>query len=511
VNIQSSFSKNRELAALLALLLGLIIFFHVATALCGESRYRDQHIGTALHYTATHFGLKDTIIVGFNATDTPTIQELPVWQWAAGLAFKWLGPWWGWANIVSLILFLNCLYPLFRVVQQFYGDRAAWWALIFFLSQGLVFLFAGEAGTDGFCLCVSIWFWFICCRLLENPIKWFLPAAALGTLTAVSKLPFFMMVGLASFFLLLKLHGFKWRPLAALAGVGIISGIIFLLWTHYTDTAQANAIFPYIDLRLNSAPTGGTSMKFWFFGDWHYRLNPANWAKAAWRFANVAFGSFTLIVLFIVALVNKRVHPAAKFFLAGGILTTIVFTHLILHHYNYLLLFSPAAAILCAVTLVDIESFFAIHGINSRLVITTSTAILFLALFQSLMAMRAFSFDRFPAAITSAIRGHTTGQDKLIIINGGWGGDELIRSGRDGLSMWGADVFEDAGKYAQLKKLGFDKLVIVSQSPYQNAIQIVNPGETDIPRVMAKSYLTPLIEKWPTVYATDDIIIKDIP
>jgi len=54
-------------------------------------------------------------------------------------------------------------------------------------------------------------------------------------------------------------------------------------------------------------------------------------------------------------------------------------------------------------------------------------------------------------------------------------------------------------------------LVIVSESPYQNAIQIVNPGETGIPRVMAKSYLTSLIEKWPTVYATDDIIIKDIP
>ncbi len=28
---------------------------------------------------------------------------------------------------------------------------------------------------------------------------------------------------------------------------------------------------------------------------------------------------------------------------------------------------------------------------------------------------------------------------------------------------------------------------------------------------MAKSYLTPQVEKWPTVYATDDIIIKDIP
>jgi hypothetical protein len=77
--------------------------------------------------------------------------------------------------------------------------------------------------------------------------------------------------------------------------------------------------------------------------------------------------------------------------------------------------------------------------------------------------------------------------------------------------MWTAQPFEDGATYARLKQLGFDKLVILSQSPFQNAIEIVNPGQTGIPRVMAKSYLTPLVEKWNTVYATDDIIIKDIP
>jgi len=504
-------SKNRDLATILVLLIGFMFLFHVATALRGHGRYRDQHIGTALHYTTTHFDLKDTIIVGFNATDTPTIQELPVWQMAAGLVFKCFGSWWGWANIVSLILFLNCLYPLFHIVRQFYGERAAWWSLIFFLSQGLIFLFAGEAGTDGFSLSVSIWFWFACCRLLENPVKWFVPAVALGALAAVSKLPFFMTVGLASFFLLLKVRGFKLRDLVALAGVGLVSGSLFLLWTHYTDAMQANAVFPFVDLRLNSAPTDGMTMQFWYFGDWHYRLNPANWLKAAWRFANVGFGSFTLIVLFVAALASRRTHPAAKFFLVGGILTTLVFTHIILHHYNYLMLFSPAAAILCAVALVGVENFLSTHGVNLRLITATTAAVVLLALFQGLIGMRAFSFDRFPAAITAVIRNQTTAQDRLIIINGGWGGDELIRSGRKGLSMWNTDAFADADKYAQLKKLGFDKLVIISESPYQNAIQVVNPGETETPRIMAKSYVTPLVEKWPTVYATDDLIIKDIP
>ena len=125
--------------------------------------------------------------------------------------------------------------------------------------------------------------------------------------------------------------------------------------------------------------------------------------------------------------------------------------------------------------------------------------------------MRAFSFDGFPAIITSAIRSHTTANDKLIVINGGWGGDELVRAGRNGLSMWNADAFADAEKYAQLKKLGFNKLVIVSESPYQNAIQVVNPGQTAFPRILAKSFVTPLVEKWPTVYETEDIVIKEIP
>lgn len=61
-----------------------------------------------------------------------------------------------------------------------------------------------------------------------------------------------------------------------------------------------------------------------------------------------------------------------------------------------------------------------------------------------------------------------------------------------------------------MKQLGFNKLVILSESPYYNAIQIVNSSQTDIPRVMVKSHVTPLVEKWMTDYETEDIIIKEI-
>ncbi len=503
--------KNRDVALILLALIGCIVFFHVGTALKGHGRYRDQHIGTALHYAATQFDLQHTIIPGFNATDTPTIQEVPIWQMTAGLAFKILGPWWGWANIVSLIFSLSCLYPLFRVVKDFYGERIAWWSLIFLLSQGLIFIYAGEAGTDGFCFSLAIWFWFACTQLIKAPVKWFLPAAAFGILLALSKLPFFMAVGLAGFFLILKERGFKIRELVPLAGVGALAGIVFLVWTHYTDSLQTGAVFPYLDLRLSAPPTNGMTMMFWYFGDLHYRLNPGNWIKAAWRFSGAAFGSFALIPLFCFGLLGRWVNPAAKFLFVGAFLTTLVFTHLILHHYHYLMLFSPAVAILCAVAWEKIEQQVGALGVHPRLTTVTAAAIVFLALFQGLTSMKAFTFDGFPNQITASIRDHTTTSDRLIVVNGGWGGDELIRTGRTGLSMWNAKAFEDAEKYAQLKKLGYNKIVIISESPYQNAVQIINPGQTGIPRIMAKEFVTPLVETWPTVYATADLVIKEIP
>lgn len=502
--------KHRDLVYVLLCLVGLIVVYHVGTAIKGHGAYRDQHLGTALHYAATKIDLKHTIIIGMNATETPTILEVPIWQMATGVVFKLFGTWWGWGNIVSLVLFLNCLYPLFSITRQFYGERAAWWSLIFFLAQALIFYYAGTAGTDGFCVSTAIWFWFACCRMLENPAKWFLPAVFFGSIIAVSKLPFFMAAGLAALFLLLKVRGLKVLDLALLAGVGMISGVVFLLWTRFVESLQVGAVFPFVDLRL-SGSTEGMSTMFWYFGDLHYRLNPVNWIKAFWRLADDIFGSFSLIPLFVFAFASRRVHPAAKFHFAGAFLTTLVFSHLILHHHHYLMLFSPSIAILCAVALTEVEGFVERGGLSPAVVRGTISVVIFAALFQGLMAFRAFSFDKFPDKIAAAIRANTTPEDKLVVINGGWGGDELMRTGRNGLSMWDAHAFENPDSYARLKKLGFNKLVVISQSPYQNAIQIVNPGQTGIPRQMARDFVTPVVDKWPTVYASEDIIIKEIP
>jgi hypothetical protein len=502
--------KNRDLAWLTAGLAALVVLFHIGLALKGQGRFRDQHLGAALHYAATRIDLQHTIIPGMNVGDSPTIQELPVWQAAAGLVFKALGTWWGWGNVVSLLLFLPCLYPLFQIGRRYYGERAAWWAVAAFLCQGLVFCYAGEAGTDGFSLAVTIWFWFACVRLLEQPMKWLVPALVLGVLSATAKLPFFLAAGLAAFFLLLKTEGLNWRKLSVLAAVGAVTGVIFLGWTHYTDRLQANAVLPYVDLRLGGNSVEGTTMTFWYFGDLHYRLNPVNWIKAGYRIANDLFGCYALILLFGGALVSRRIHPAAKYLLAGGALSTLVFTHLVLHHHHYYLMFAPAVALLLGAALAASETFLVERSLRPAAVTATGAALLLAGLAQGLISFRALSLDPFPVNIASLIRSHTSPQDKLLVINGGWGGEQFMRTGRQGLSIWDAKIFEDPAKYAQLKQLGYNRLVIVSESPYLNAIQIINPGQTGLPRKMAKDYLTPRVDSWPTVLANDDLIIKEV-
>jgi hypothetical protein len=235
------------------------------------------------------------------------------------------------------------------------------------------------------------------------------------------------------------------------------------------------------------------------------------WTKAAWRFASDVFGSFTLIALFVWALVDRRVHPAAKYLLVGGFLTTLVFSHLVLHHHHYYLMFTPAVAILVAVAIARAEKFFIGHNFKPLLVSGVAGVILLAGLFQGLMAFKAFTTDPFPKNITAIIRSQTVPQEKLVVINGGWGGDALISANRQGLSMWNTRSLENPKHIVRLKQLGFTKLVIISESPFQNAIQVINPGQAGIARVMAKSYLTPLVENWPTIYTSDDIIIKGIP
>jgi hypothetical protein len=500
--------SNADLKAIFCALLALVAVFHVGSALRGHGDFRDIHLGAALHYAQTKIDLADTVIVGFNATGTPTIQELPVWQMAAGAAFKLFGAsWWGWANVVSLVLFLNCLFPLFQIARMFLDERRAWWTLIFFLAEPLVFLYSGTADTNGFCLSMEVWFLYAGVKLVREPgLKWLAAACAFGSLAAVSKLPFFMAAGLALFFLVLWQNGVCFKRLFFLAAAGGVSGILFLFWTHYTDALQANAVFPFVDLRVSGNP----AMQFWYFGDWKFRLSPGNWVKGGWRMMTGLLGSFAFAGLVALALANIKNNPIARCLLAGAALTTLVFSQLVLHHWHYYLMFAPAVAMLCAEGMSVLEIKFFPQG-PKRTMSFFVAVLIGLSLLQGLMAMRELTYDPYPAKMADIIRQHTAATDKLVITGGGWGGEELMRSGRQGLSAWDAHIFDKPQDLAKLKSLGYNKLVMLSDSPFQNAIEVVNPGQAGVPRELYRAQLTPLVEDWPVVLQTDDILIKDIP
>src|SRR2546423_11335809 len=111
------------------------------------------------------------------------------------------------------------------------------------------------AGTDSVCLFLTIWFLFFADNLIRpGQLRWWLPTALFATLSALSKLPFFMAAGLCSVFLLFLNRLRTWRPWFLLAGAGAVAAAVFVVWTRYTDPLAAQAVYPHHELRLPQDP-----------------------------------------------------------------------------------------------------------------------------------------------------------------------------------------------------------------------------------------------------------------
>jgi hypothetical protein len=489
----------------------LAIVFHLGLAAKGLSLYRGQHLGTALEYAKGKIDLLHPVIVGFNATETPMALEIPIWQASAAVLFKCFGPWFGWANVASLVFMMGALWPLFQIAKNALGVRGAWWALVFFTAQPLVFFESGNGSTDGSCLTFMIWFLFFADKMVQSgQFKWFFPAMLFGALSATSKMPFFFCAGLNSFFLLLVHFRKSLRRWMLLSAVGLLVTVIFMAWTHHTDRLSAQAEFPYCDTRI-SAHIGGLTAYWWYFGDLAYRLSPGVWGKAGWRFLNAEFGSMALVGFSLAGIFLLRSTLIRCWFLAAAV-TTLVFTHLILHHVHYYIMLSPPIAIAGAAAFSRLEI-----GLKdnwpeiARWIPLGTWALLMLALAQGLIGMKIVLYaDPYPKYIAAQIQEHTSPTDKILIYGGDWGGAELFLSDRKGLSIWNTAVAEDPQKLNRLRELGYTKLVMINESPLLTALEGVNPG-LHIRRASYRVALTPTAEHWPTAFQNDDILIKDIP
>lgn len=485
-------------------LLAALWLYALGWAWIGHPIYRDQHMGAAIEYAAHEIDLLRPVIVGFNANGTATPQELPIWQAAAAIGLRAFGGWWGGATIVSLILitlFLPCFY---FIAKWETNSTFGWLALAMLLAQPIVFQLAGGAQTDGLSLALFIGFVWAAERLRRQPDKFSWAAcAAMASLLAVTKFPFLLTGSFASLLMLLwnRESLKKWILLAA---AGAVAAIVFIPWTMWCDVEIGRALFKYRPMTISENPE-------WFFGSLAYRLEPANYIKAGWRALGCLWGSFVLAGLTLYG-VWLRPRSLGMALLIGALATTLIFTKLILIHRHYYLMFAPAIALLNTYALGDLLRRFGSLTTARNLILSASlTALLFLSVIQGLENIEALTADSFMQNIGNVVRENTIPSEKLLIINGGWGGDLLIHAGRKGLSVDDTKLAENPQTRQQLRDLGYTKVVIVSQSPLLWALQAVNPGTSIPEKVHWSSFVSANAKSWPTVFQSDDVLIKKIP
>ena len=198
----------------------------------------------------------------------------------------------------------------------------------------------------------------------------------------------------------------------------------------------------------------------------------------------------------------------------GALATTLVFTKLVLIHRHYYLMFSPAIALLTAYAVYAIwHRLQRLSPRKAMLALPLSAVLLLLSLLQGLMQIEALTLtpDPYMRQLGKTIAAHTAPDDKLVMINGGWGGDLLILSGRRGVSADNPDILQTREKGRSLQSLGYNKIVIASESPLLHAAQSTNPGSSNKKRVLWESFTTEASTEWEDVYRSEDMVIKKLP
>lgn len=138
--------------------------------------------------------------------------------------------------------------------------------------------------------------------------------------------------------------------------------------------------------------------------------------------------------------------------------------------------------------------------------------LLALAAVQGLIGVRiVLDMDPYPVQMAKLIQQYTTPADNLLIQGGGWGGQELFLSNRTGLSIWDTQIIENPQNLKRLRELGYSKLVMISASPLLTATEQTNPGGARLRRESYREALTPTAESWPTLFQSEDLLIKAIP
>jgi hypothetical protein len=502
----TSHGSSVGFASVALAMLVLLWVYAIGWALIGYPIYRDQHMGAAIEYAANGVDLLRPVIVGFNATGTGTPQELPLWQATASVGLRAFGGWWGGATIASLLLFTVFLPFFYHTAKWEVGAAFSWLALALLLAQPIVFHVAGGAGTDGFSLALLVGFIWSAEWLRRNPSTWsWLICAILLALLAVTKFPYVITGGFAAL-LMLFWHRAPLKSWLLLAGTAGVAAAAFIPWNAWCNAEIGRALFKYRPLTISENPQ-------WFFGDLAYRLDPANYVKAGWRALSCLWGGFVLLGFTLYGLWLRPKSLGAAL-LIGALATTLIFTKLVLIHRHYYLMFSPAVALLNAYAISELCQRIQNHStIRPLLASGAVLLILSLSLLQGLMQIDALNLtaDPYMRKLAEKVAAHTAPDDKIVMINGGWGGELLILSERRGLSADTPDIVNAKQQGRSLGSLGYNKVVIASESPLLHAVQVTNPGSAARERISWELFATAEMELWEDVYRSEDILIKQLP
>lgn len=289
---------------------------------------------------------------------------------------------------------------------------------------------------------------------------------------------------------------------------GLLAAGVFVLWSRHTDACLALAEFPFVELRVSHNP----DMAFWYFGDWPYRLNPANWIRGGWRATNALFGSFILLAapLLVFGLRRARIEPVVLLF--GAVTVTLVFSQLVLQHQHYFLMYSlPLVLLLAPAVATAWNALSQAWQLPQQLLSVLLVVAMLASTLQGLFGMEALFRDPYHQSAAERLEKLTTPQDRLLVVEGGWGGNYLFLSGRKGLSIWNTAFLEKEGNLERLRALGFNKLVLFRESPLLAGLQQNNPGNEGYQRKSYDSALTESARQWLTLYEDEDMAIKKLP
>jgi len=492
------------------LLATALIGFELWMATTSHDNSRDQHLGGAVAYAKGHIDLLRPMLPGFNANGTPTPLEFPLWQAATGLMMKAFGIWYGLGNVVSLFFFFSALWALFSLCCRLCTPRVGWWAVVFSLAQPLSYTVGGQAGGDSTAWATAMWFIYGCERMMNSgAARWWLFALFMGGLCAVAKAPFFLCAGLVTFSWLYLRYRWSLRAWLQLISCGALGTGLLLAWNYHAHHVYAEAIFPTISMDSFDSKGG---INNWYFGTLAYRLNPHNWMRGGWHLVNSVFGGLSFVFLLLISVRSRRAAEGWLWMFAA-LATTLVFPTLMWEHMHYFFVYAPAAAWLCALGAAEFEpEIWTRLQANLAVRVGVLSVAFFASLVGSLMLLHALSFDSFQDRVGHLIKSNTSPTDKLIVWGMNWG-DPFLRAERDGftggLGLDDSGWLADPQKLAQVKQMGYNKVVLINTSPFIAALTSVN-GQHGEKFVDLHQHLPTAAKDWPILFDTPEVIILKI-